>query len=68
MLPITAGMTGVYHHIQLLSIEMVSWKLLVVCLGWFETMILPISSFQVVRITDVSHGQFAKTREFILIG
>jgi hypothetical protein len=48
-----AGMTGMYHHTQLLLIKMESHKLF--CLGWPWTVILSFSTSHVIRITAVSH-------------
>jgi hypothetical protein len=38
-----AGMSAVYHHTQLFSVDMGSYKLF--CLGWPGAMIFPISVF-----------------------
>jgi hypothetical protein len=50
---LVAGMTGAQHCTQLfIGYEGV---LQTVCLGWPQTEILPISTFQIARITCVSH-------------
>jgi hypothetical protein len=51
--PTVPGMTGTCHHAQLLSVEMMFWKLF--CIGWPWTLVLRISVFQVATTTVVSH-------------
>jgi hypothetical protein len=48
----TAGITGVYHHVQLIDSDGV---LLTFCPGWPQTAILLISISQVAEITGMSH-------------
>jgi hypothetical protein len=46
-------MSGVHHCIQLLLVEV--WSHYLFCPVWLWTMILPISTYWVTRITSVSH-------------
>jgi hypothetical protein len=52
VLPWVAGVTGSHHHTQALG-EM-DGDLRTFCLGWLWITILPISTSQVARITDVA--------------
>jgi hypothetical protein len=54
MFPAIAGMTGMYHHKQVL-VEMRSHELLPSHTQWPQTVIFPISAFSVSSITGMSH-------------
>jgi hypothetical protein len=56
ILPAIVDMTGVYHHVQLFSVEMQSVKHF--CLEWNH--ILLILAFKVAGIIDVSHQLLAQ--------
>jgi hypothetical protein len=55
MLPSVAGMKGTYYHTQLFLLRWGSHELF--CLGWPQTMILPISASPVAWITGQAWPQ-----------